>query len=170
MSASPKPRSTFTAEPRWLRAALSLGLLMATACMGPQTPQGKADEAIREFNEATRWGRMDLAIDTASAAHREEFMKNHESWHNSLRIMEAELAGMQLSDATHAKVQVDVHWTMSDDTTLRVTRLEQTWVDNEGKWTLMSEKRIAGAEGLFGEDVERDEPKKDSHFPTRVIH
>ncbi len=148
----------------------ALVLLAAAGCMGPQTPQGKADEAIREFNEATRWGRMDIALGVASSEHREQFMKNHASWHNSLRIVEAELAGLQLSDATHAKVQVDVSWTMSDDTTLRVTRLEQTWIDDEGKWTLTSEKRIAGAEGLFGEEIDRDEPKKDSHFPTRVIH
>ena len=32
-----------------------------------------------------------------------------------------------------------------------------------------SEKRIGGSLGLFGEKIDRGDPKKDKHFPTRTI-
>jgi hypothetical protein len=35
---------------------------------------------------------------------------------------------------------------------------------------MLSEKKLSGDPGLFGEKVKRAEKPKDKHFPSRVIH
>jgi hypothetical protein len=146
-----------------------LSATAAPACFSHQTPAGKATDAARELNGAMRWGRTDVAIERASPKDREDFLTRHAGWGNQQRILESEVTALQMVDPTHAVVHVDVSWLLDDDTNLRVTRLEQKWSDADGKWVLEEEKRVGGAEGLFGEDVERAEGKKDKHFPTKVI-
>jgi hypothetical protein len=141
----------------------------AAGCMGAQTPAAKATEVARDFNSDLRWGRTDVALKRSSPKDRSEFLKRHAGWHTTQRILDNELASLYMVDATHAVVLVDVSWLLDDDTNLRVTRLEQKWSDADGKWVLESEKRLHGAEGLFGEAVERAEVKPNEHFPTRVI-
>lgn len=150
-------------------SVLLFGLLWLTACM-PPTPAQKASEAARELNMAARWGKMDEAIDRTDPKERADFSKRHALWHSKLRIVETELAGLNMKDATHATVQVDVSWMFHDDPTLRVTRLEQKWSDAEGKWVMLDERHHSGDPGLFGEDVEKAKKQKDRHFPSRVIH
>lgn len=157
-----------------LRTALVLlatvgSVPVAAGCLPSQTPAAKASEAARDLNSSMRWGRTEVALEYASAKDRADFLERHAGWHVSQRILETELAGLYMVDATHAIVQVDVEWLLEDDTNLRSTRLEQKWSEQAGKWLLQEEKRISGADGLFGEDVERDKPRRDTHFPTKVI-
>jgi hypothetical protein len=35
---------------------------------------------------------------------------------------------------------------------------------------MLSEETASGDPGLFGEDVKREEKRRDRHFPSRVIH
>jgi hypothetical protein len=151
----------------------TLGLLIAvtsqTACM-PPTPAQKATDAARELNMAARWGKMDEAIGLTSPKARAGFSQRHAKWHGEVRLVETELAGLNMKDATHATVQVDVSWNFEDDPTLRVTRLTQEWSDAEGSWILTSEKMSGGDPGLFGEKVERVDKPRDKHFPSRAIH
>ena len=144
-------------------------VLTCTACM-PPTPAQKATDAARELNMAARWGRMDEARGRTAPENLAQFQKNHANWHGKLRIVETELSGLNMVDATHATVEVDVSWMFEDDPTLRVTRLSQKWSDEEGKWVMLKEKRVSGDPGLFGEEVDRAEKTKDKHFPSRVIH
>lgn len=146
--------------------ALLLGL---PGCPTPETPYTKANEAAREMNMAARWGRMDIALERADPENIDDFMKRHAKWHGEIRIIDTELAGLVLVEPTKAEAEVDVSWTLDDDTNLRVTRIHQHWRSKEGKWYVYKEKRQSGAEGLFGEPVERKEKPKDTHFPTRVI-
>ena len=158
----------------WLRLTRALTVsafaLLALGCTGPMTPHGKATEATREFNEAARWNRMDVVLERSAPEDRQAFLKRHQKWHKSIRILETEVVGLQLSDATNATVQVDVDWTSDDETNLKSTRLEQTWEDVEGKWIMKKERRIAGDLGLFGEKTKEKKKKKNTHFPTQVIH
>jgi len=146
-----------------------LGSAALSGCLPSQTPAAKASEAARDMNSSMRWGRTEVALEHASPEDRTDFLERHAGWHVSQRIVETELAGMYMVDATHAIVQVDVSWSLEDDTTLRVTRLEQKWSEKMGKWMLDEEKRISGSEGLFGEEIEHAEPRRDKHFPTKVI-
>ncbi len=151
-----------------LLCALGCAPLVA-ACLPSQTPAAKASDAARELNSSMRWGRTEVALEHASPEDRDDFLERHAGWHASQRILETELAGLFMVDATHAIVQVDISWLLDDDTNLRTTRLEQKWNERGGKWLLIKETHISGAEGLFGEDVERAKPKHDTHFPTKVI-
>src|SRR5689334_15766020 len=156
-----------------LRTALvllaTLGAAPLAGCLPSQTPAAKASDAARDLNMSMRWGRTEVALEYASAEDRSDFLERHAGWHVSQRILETELAGLYMVDATHAIVQVDVEWLLDDDTNLRTTRLEQKWTEKAGKWQLTEEKHVSGAEGLFGEEVERDKPRRDAHFPTKVI-
>ncbi len=143
--------------------------LLSVGCM-PPTPAQKATEAARELNMAARWGRMNEAIGRTAPKEQAEFAKRHADWHTNVRIVETELAGLDMKDATTATVQVDVSWMFSDDPTLRVTRLSQDWSDAEGKWVMLSEEKLSGDPGLFGEEVKKAEKRRDKHFPSRVIH
>lgn len=148
----------------------ALGVLVATFGCMPPTPAQKASEAARELNWDARWGKMEQAVGRSSQANRAAFMKNRAEWHDELKILDTELASLDMQDATHAIVQVDVSWNFEDDPTLRVTRLEQKWSDADGSWAMTGEERISGDLGLFGEEVERAEKTRDAHFPSRTIH
>src|SRR5690606_10861117 len=131
-----------------LRTALVLLATLGplTGCLPSQTPAAKASEAARDLNSSMRWGRTEVALKYASAEDRSDFLERHAGWHVSQRILETELAGLYMIDATHAIVQVDVEWLLEDDTNLRSTRVEQKWTEKAGKWLLMEEKRLSGAE------------------------
>ncbi len=122
------------------------------------------------MNMAARWGKMDDAANLTGPEESSEFLKRRSEWHGEVRIVETELAGLDMHDATHATVQVDVSWNFADDPNLRTTRLSQEWSDAEGKWVMLEEKRVGGDTGLFGEEVKREDKPRDKHFPTRVIH
>lgn len=152
-----------------LLGQMLLGLVLLGAACVPPTPAQKASDAARELNMAARWGRMDEAMNRAAPPDRAEFMKKRAGWHGDVRIVETELAGMNMLDATHATVQVDVSWTFADDPTLRVTRLSQDWSDADGKWVMVAEEQISGEVGLFGEEVARVPTQPNKHFPSRTI-
>lgn len=166
---APKPTELTAAVQQLLAKLLLAAAVFLVACM-PPTPAQKATEAARELNMAARWGKMDEAMGRTAPKARPGFAKRHAGWHDNIRIVETELAGLNMKDATHATVQVDVSWMFSDDPTLRVTRLTQEWSDAEGDWIMLKEKKLSGDPGLFGEKVKRAEKPKDKHFPSRVIH
>lgn len=140
-----------------------------SGCPMPPTPREKASEAAEELNQSARWGRMDVATRGITPDARESFLVRHKGWHNDVRIVDTEIAGLAMTDSNSATVHVDVSWLLSDDPTLRLTRVEQKWSDAKGGWLLQSEKRVGGSTGLFGEKIDHAEKKKDTHFPTRTI-
>jgi hypothetical protein len=146
-----------------------VALAALVACV-PPTPAQKATDAARELNMGARWGRMNEAVNWAAPEERADFSKRRAGWHGELRIVETELTSLNMKDATHATVQVDVSWMFQDDPTLRVTRLSQEWSDADGKWVMLSERRLGGDPGLFGEEVKKAKKPRDTHFPSRVIH
>lgn len=151
-------------------AALVTLLLGASGCLMPPPPAERAVDAARELNLATRFGRMDVALGLTARTLRESFSERRAEWGNQVRILDVELAGLELPERGKAVVQVDVSWTRVDDATLRSTRVTQIWRDQEGGWKLTREQRAAGDLGLFGEPVKlvRVEPR-DVHFPSRTL-
>ena len=149
---------------RWLPVMLVLG-----GCMAPPSQAQRVTEVARELNMAARFGRMDVALSHTAKGAREAFLERRGQWGRRLRIVDVELAGLSLSEATKAKVQVDVAWVRVDESQLRNTRVAQVWKD-DGGWRLVREKRVAGDLGLFGEKVDVLRPaSRDVHFPSRTI-
>ena len=112
---------------------------------------------------------MDIAMENTDPKYRSEFMKRRSNWHSQLKIVDTELAGMAMDGRGKATVQIDVSWIAVDDTTLQVTRLEQKWHNNAGKWMVDAEEKIGGADGLFGEEVEEAKHRRARQFQTTVI-
>lgn len=150
--------------------ALSLALLSA-GCFAPQTPQQKLVETARDANLAARFGRMDLAIEVTDPGMRDSFMKRRTDWGRNIRVLDVQLAGMNMPDTDNATIVVDFAWTRIDEGIMRTTRVEQSWEDKGKGWALVREKRAGGDFGLFGEKVTvlSPEPRGDVHFPTRTI-
>lgn len=139
-------------------------------CLGATPPATKAADAARELNVASRFGKMDLATTNTAPAARQSFLERRRQWGGEIRILDVEMAGMQLTKPTAATIQVDFSWMRIDEGLLRTTRIEQSWSNVEGSWLLTRERRIAGDLGLFGEGIpSKPAPHKDVHFPSKTL-
>ena len=115
------------------------------------TPLQRMQDAANDLTTATRFGRMDMAMERVSRAGRDEFIRKHAGWGSAVRIADCDLSGLRLLDKEHAAVTLTVSWQRIDESDLRGTQIAQKWRDNNGRWQLESEERIAGDVGLFGE-------------------
>ncbi|MEI9937165.1 MAG: hypothetical protein WDO69_08055 [Pseudomonadota bacterium] len=148
-----------------LICALSLG-----ACVMPPPASEKASDAARELNMSARFGNLDVAAKKATNEAREDFLQRHSLWGNEIRVVDVELAGMNMPDSDHAVFDVNYSWMRSNESTLRVTRVTQRWTSLKGAWSLETERRAAGDVGLFGEHVDVLRPAEhNAQFATKVI-
>lgn len=140
------------------------------ACVMPPSASEKASDAARELNLSARFGNMDVAAKKAADSARADFIQRHALWGSQIRIVDVELAGMNMPDSDHAVFQVDYSWMRNDESTMRTTRVMQRWSSLGGAWAMESERREAGDMGLFGEHVEVLRPaQRNAQFATKVI-
>ncbi len=99
-----------------LICALSLG-----ACVMPPPASEKASDAARELNMSARFGNLDVAAKKATNEAREDFLQRHSLWGNEIRVVDVELAGMNMPDSDHAVFDVNYSWMRSNESTLRLT-------------------------------------------------
>jgi hypothetical protein len=154
------------------RSAWFFAVLWLAGCIAPPTPAQRVTDAARDLNMAARFGRMDLAMGATAAGAREHFVQRRREWGGEVRVLDVELSGLQMPDRDNATLLVDLQWVRMREGTLRTTRVEQTWSnEDEGGWQLVRERRVAGDVGLFGERVTvlHAEPRGDVHFPSRTI-
>lgn len=115
--------------------------------------------AAYDLNSATRFARMDVALDLVAADARAEFMRRHASWHGDVRIVDVELQGVRLITAESAEVQIAVGWHRIDDTSMRSSLLAQMWIQGKSGWELSEEARVAGAPGIFAPVLAQRAPR-----------
>ena len=127
---------------------LSLGL---SACLG-QTPSAKMQETARDLNMNARFGRMELVVEQVDPKYRVEFVQRHKSWGSRVRVADTELVGMRFGEK-ESESMVSVSWYDVTEQELRGTTVRQKWKNNRGDWLLLSEERVEGDLGLFGEPV-----------------
>jgi hypothetical protein len=145
-------------------------LTLLGACMAGQAPAREVSEVARDLNLAARFGQMDIAAGHTSDAHRKRFLESRADWGAGVRVVDVELAQLNVPDAETAEVIVDVSWVRIDEGLLRSTRIRQNWQNPGGGWQLDGEERIAGDFGLLGENVTILRPEShDTHFPTKTI-
>lgn len=154
-----------------LLAALTLGSVGAAAGCTPPSLTDRLTDAAINMNQATRFGRMDIALEHVGPKARDEFAKHHVDWGRTTRIVDLELVGMSMPEKDHAEVYLTVSWQRANEGDLRVTHVTQHWKNDRGTWLMTSEERKAGDPGLLGERVTPEPaPTRPSQFPTRVIH
>jgi hypothetical protein len=120
-------------------------------CVAPMTPLQRMQDAANDLTTATRFGRMDMALQRVSHESREEFLRKHGGWGTSIRIADCDLSSLRLVDKEHATSTLTVSWHRIDESELRGTQIAQKWQDHHGRWLLESEERLAGDVGLLGE-------------------
>ena len=140
------------------------------ACVMPPPASEKASEAARELNLSARFGNMDAAAAKAASEVRADFLQRHAQWGGEIRVVDVELAGMNMPDSDHAVFEVNYSWMRTNESSVRTTRVRQSWTSLKGSWSLQSEKRAAGDVGLFGEHVDVLRPtQRNAQFATKVI-
>jgi hypothetical protein len=150
--------------------AYLLTVALANGCFAPASPAQRVSDAARDLNVATRFGKMDLVVSHVDASVRADFMARRAQWGREIRLVDIDLAGIEVRDETHAIVTVDVSWVPLRDNILRATRLSQNWQDDGHGWKLARETRLAGDHGLFGEAIEvQNAPHPDVHLPSRTL-
>lgn len=153
------------------RAALIAPFALA-GCIGGMSPAMKLDDAVKETNEAARFGRTDLAVERVVPAARTAFVKRHRLWGGDVRIVDVEYGGVEKMTGEEAVIIVGFGWFRPNEGVLRTTQVRQTWRNDRGRgpWYLLDEERVSGDPGLLGEQVTvmRPETKK-VQFETTVI-
>lgn len=141
------------------------------ACLPPQAPAQAVSDVARDLNFATRFGRMDVALEHTSEQHQPDFVQRRASWGTALRVVDVEVASLEVHSPEDAHVLVDVAWVRMDEGLLRSTRLKQHWENPGGGWKLSAEERAGGDVGLLGETVVvlRPSGPRDVHFPVKTI-
>jgi hypothetical protein len=154
---------------RILRLWLALGCL--GGCMPIGAPSQQISDIARDVNVATRFGRMDVAMEHLSDANRAEFIRTHADWGKDIRVLDVEVSQLELKTPDSAEVLVDVNWVRMDEGQLRSTRVKQHWVNAGQDWQIDSEERTSGDMGLLGENVVvlRPDAPRDVHFPVKTL-
>ncbi|MDA0629577.1 hypothetical protein PCS76_22460, partial [Acinetobacter baumannii] len=65
-------------------------------------PAQRFSDQVHDLNEAARWGRLDLAIQSVVPAHRASFRAQHARWARDYRVADVDVSGldMQLPDGS----------------------------------------------------------------------
>src|SRR5690606_9246681 len=161
--------------PRGLGALLrgAAVALVTNACLVPPPPERAATTA-RELNLASRFGRIHVAGNLTAEKERADFLSRRASWGRDVRIVDVELAGLEMRGADRAEVQVDYAWMRIDENVVRTTRVAQDFRDAGRGFQLVAERCVAGDRGLFGEaapaqPASRPAERRDVQFETKVI-
>jgi hypothetical protein len=149
------------------RAVVVLGVAaLLGGCFAPPSNAQRVGDAARDLNVAARFGNLEAAAALAAPAVRSEFLARRALWGNEIRVLDVELVGLDVNEDTErAFVQVNVSWMRTSESTLRVTRVAQTWRQRDGDWLLTQEERIAGDVGVFGEPVTVLQPEPTAPAP-----
>ncbi|HET9954071.1 MAG TPA: hypothetical protein VFQ61_06190 [Polyangiaceae bacterium] len=155
-----------------LSTALTGGVLLG-GCVLPPSASERAADAAREVNVASRFGRMDRAMELTSTGLRSSFLQHRAAWGKDIRIFDVELVALQLPSKDRALAEVEYSWTRTRETELRSTRVAQEFHDPGGGFRLVRERRIAGDKGLFAEPgagpSSSAKASGDVQFATKVI-
>jgi len=159
-----------------MRVLLPLAFVGLAGCFGAPTPGQRLTDSAYEMNTASRFGRMDIALDHVAAKAKADFARRHAGWGRDVRIVDFEFAGMNLLKKDEADVYVAVSWQRADESSLRVTQITQRWKD-DGGWAITGEARKGGDFGLFGEPTPKTapapaapDPARQAQLRTRVIY
>lgn len=153
------------------RASMLAPLVLA-GCMGSMSPAMKLDDAVKETNDAARFGRTDLAVERVMPEGRSAYVKRHRSWGGDVRIVDVEYGGVERMSEGEAVILVGFGWFRPTEGVLRNTMVRQTWKNDRGRgpWYLLDEERVGGDPGLLGEQVTVLKPEsKKVQFETTVI-
>ncbi len=135
---------------RGLICAVTLaGISALSACVPPPGPMEKLTNAAYDLNNATRFGRMDIAASFVVGHAREDFLARHRDWGRDTRIVDVELSGLRMVTPDTAAVSLAVSWHHISSSDMHTSYIAQKWRSTGQGWQLAVEQRSSGAPGLF---------------------
>ncbi len=146
--------------------------LFSLACSSALAQRRNVQDEAQELNTASRFGRLDVASQFATPEAQPTFLERRRLWGDQIRVLDVQVSHVQVKDAEHADVTIQVDWTRTNEGLLRSTRLRQQWyAKNQGPWRLEAEQQVQGDRGLFGEKVQAKHlaPTRDVQFQTRSL-
>jgi hypothetical protein len=149
-----------------------LALGVTPACMLHRSSSERLVDAAHKLNVSARFGQLDTAVEQTSRAARATFLERRKSWGGEIRVVDVNIAGMDLLDDEHAEVTVQYAWTRMDEGTLHSTVVKQYWENPKlGGWRMEREQCASGDVGLFGERTPTPGPsaRGDVHFATKSL-
>lgn len=123
----------------------------------------KLTNAAYDMSSATRFGRMDIAVEHVVSHAQEDFLARHRTWGRDIRIVDVELSGVRMITPETAAVTLAVSWHGLSSTDIRTSFISQKWTSTGDGWRMASEGRNGGAPGLFAaapEDTQKQQAEK----------
>ena len=127
-----------------LRLGLTAIATLLAACMGGFAERDLLLDAVREYNDGVRWGRLDQATSHLPIAARQRLTERLATLGDELEFSEYDLGRIDV-EGERARVRVDVSWLIKRRGLLERTTLEQSWQRKGSSWLLIQENRVAGA-------------------------
>jgi hypothetical protein len=139
-------------------ALLSTGCIMGAG----YSTRDRITMAARDYNDAVRWGRHDLAAQHVPAEHQASFVARHKALEDDLEIADYEIAGIEIDKSDRKRDRATAHveytWSLKTQGLVHSTSTTQQWEERDGRWVLQHEIRTKGTPlTLFEEPSARHE-------------
>lgn len=135
-----------------MRTAFSILLasyLLSGCLLNNINPSQKLNERVQEYSDATRWNRLDIAMQMVTATYQEAFMRSHSGWGRSVEVADAEIVHIQVApDGNTATSTLAYSWYDLSAMTLARTVVRQRWDLREG-YRVMGEDVVEGEAQLL---------------------
>lgn len=128
-------------------AVLAATLPLAhTGCLAPaQRRQDDLSRIVREYNDGLRWRRFEQVVPHLRPAAAERLMARSASAAPDLEIADQEVTMIRVADgATRADVTATFTWYTQRSGVVRKTLVAQDWRFENGRWTCVAQRRLAG--------------------------
>ncbi|MFO0685912.1 MAG: hypothetical protein U0234_27885 [Sandaracinus sp.] len=141
-----------------MRASLALVVLFLGGCTLMQNlrPENRLADIVYQFNDETRWHRIDLAAQRCAGRYRLPFVRSHARWGHDIAIGDAEVTNLALGtgeNGADAQSLVTYQWIDNATMELHSTTVRQDWHGEGEGFQLIAELVVAGEPEIF-EEVE----------------
>ena len=131
------------------KATLLLVVFATLGCLGCGGPSQKAKsdlkDAVVQFNEGVRWGRLQEVMPRVDPDNAPHFLKMHEKFGTEIQLSDYELINSTYNEEKKtAAVIVRIMWYRQNEMELHTTTLLQDWALHGVNWRLMTETFQSG--------------------------
>ena len=116
------------------------------------SPETRLRDSVIEFNEGTRWGRMDVAAGHVSPVFQNQFRLSHLRWGRDIQIADSEILGINADteeDGSGALSRVAIRWYDHETMIIAQTVIRQAWQKHKQTFLLTKESVESGHPGLL---------------------
>lgn len=128
-----------------LLLALAAAAMMLAACGAGQGRSDKLKNAIIEFNEGVRWGRLNDVLAHLDPESQDHFLEMHKEFGKDIQISGYEVVNTVVDmDQGVAEVGVKVTWYRHSKMEVHETVLMQRWEEKDREWWMIAEEYRSG--------------------------